>query len=107
MKRTPARIDGVAKSNIDCMESALPPERRGISHDTVVLVFFLDPCALDRFAIEENAVVIFDLADARIVSSTSWIADDPHPSMSKSFVAGVFRLPERKQCSAFDCELLR
>ncbi|MGA7831042.1 MAG: hypothetical protein WCA21_08785 [Terracidiphilus sp.] len=57
-------IDGVAESNIDLHRNPRSRQHGVELHmDTVVLVFFLDPRALDRFAVEENAVVIFDLAD--------------------------------------------
>jgi hypothetical protein len=75
--------------------------------DTVVLVFFLDPCALDRFAVEDNAVVIFDLTDG--ADCFLDILDGCRSSSKHvQILCGpvCFACPERKQRSALDCELV-
>ena len=57
-------INGVAKSNID-LHRYPGAGQDGVEFHAyaLVLVLFLDSCSLDRFAVEENAVIPFDLAD--------------------------------------------
>ena len=58
------KVEGVAKSNIELHWNSRPCQGGVELHvDTVVLVFYLDSGARDRFAVEENAVVFFNLAD--------------------------------------------
>src|ERR1035437_7851040 len=75
--------------------------------DTVVLVFFLDLSALDRFAVEENSVVLFDLANGS--NCFLYIMYNRRsPSKHVQILCGPvsFACPKRKQRSAFDCELV-